>query len=252
MSYHTMKKIISILLICLLLCCTLFASAAAQGPIIRIVGVESTEAGPLRITYVRVNPASSQTITLLCTNTEGKILYLKEYEETAQGLLQLDIPLKEEEKTGVVRIQMGGSGISCPAAVDYDFAQPKPITYFGVFQTTTAGSLAQTVGQDSLVSLADAQGNALAGEALVGTGSVITLQTQQGSTYTLTSVIMGDVDKDNDINSLDALTVLLYNVGKNPLDAVQQFAADVDGTPSIDALDALTILQYSVGIVDAL
>lgn len=74
-------------------------------------------------------------------------------------------------------------------------------------------------------------------------------------TYTITvtrkedpsELLLGDVDGNNDITVVDALTVLKYNAGKINLTSEQIKRADVDKNGNIDVVDALTILQYVSG-----
>ena len=62
---------------------------------------------------------------------------------------------------------------------------------------------------------------------------------------------LGDVDHNGSIDSVDALAILRYNVGLEPLSETQRKAADVDKNGGIDSLDALRVLQLSVGILDS-
>lgn len=61
------------------------------------------------------------------------------------------------------------------------------------------------------------------------------------------SVTLGDVNKDGNINSTDALMVLQHAVGQKTLTGDAKTAADVTKDGSINSSDALKILQYSVG-----
>lgn len=62
----------------------------------------------------------------------------------------------------------------------------------------------------------------------------------------------GDVNGDGVIDSLDAATILQYDVGIKDLDFTLLVAADVDGDGFVDSMDAAKILQYDVGIIDSL
>lgn len=57
--------------------------------------------------------------------------------------------------------------------------------------------------------------------------------------------LTGDVNKDGEVNSADALEILTYSVGKNP--GLDLKASDVDGNGRTDAADALLVLRISVG-----
>lgn len=58
---------------------------------------------------------------------------------------------------------------------------------------------------------------------------------------------LGDINADDDINSVDALLALRFSVRNIDLDETQQKAANVNGDSSINSADALQILRYSVG-----
>lgn len=61
------------------------------------------------------------------------------------------------------------------------------------------------------------------------------------------SGIMGDVDNDNSVTSMDALLVLRYSLDIiNSLPVMQ--AADIDGNGTIDTSDALSILRISLDV----
>ena len=57
---------------------------------------------------------------------------------------------------------------------------------------------------------------------------------------------LGDVNKDGNVNSSDALIVLQYSVGLASLDTS---LGDVSKDGSVNSKDALMILQYSVGLI---
>ena len=60
-------------------------------------------------------------------------------------------------------------------------------------------------------------------------------------------LIYGDVDEDGVIDSVDALTILKFNVGLETLTERQKQAAEVDAQEGINAVDAMEILNYGVG-----
>ena len=62
--------------------------------------------------------------------------------------------------------------------------------------------------------------------------------------------ILGDVNMDGDINSLDALLVLRFNAMMVELNETQKQAADVNSDGTINSIDALVILQINAGIIN--
>lgn len=57
--------------------------------------------------------------------------------------------------------------------------------------------------------------------------------------------LVGDVNKDSEVNAIDALEILLYSVGKN--DSIDFLRADVNKDGQVNSEDALDILYIAVG-----
>ena len=66
-----------------------------------------------------------------------------------------------------------------------------------------------------------------------------------------TSLVMGDVNADGQIDAADALICLQYSVQLNVMSAEEKSMGDVNADYAINASDALQILQHSVGLIDA-
>ena len=60
--------------------------------------------------------------------------------------------------------------------------------------------------------------------------------------------LLGDVDGDNKINSLDSLLILRASVKLETFDEVTTLLADVDGDGKITSTDALEVLRFSVNL----
>lgn len=60
-------------------------------------------------------------------------------------------------------------------------------------------------------------------------------------------VIIGDVNGDGSVDTLDAVKILSYTVDKVTLTENQLYVADVNNDGSVNALDALAIQKYAVG-----
>ena len=65
------------------------------------------------------------------------------------------------------------------------------------------------------------------------------------------SYLLGDVNKDGNINAEDALLVLKYAAKIEELDKDALLAGDVTKDNSVDALDALDILKYAAHIIES-
>lgn len=75
----------------------------------------------------------------------------------------------------------------------------------------------------------------------------LTTLTKQGSFSFYVPYILGDVDGNTAINSLDALWVLQASVGNRTLTPIQEAAGNVKSDDALNSIDALWILQASVG-----
>jgi len=71
------------------------------------------------------------------------------------------------------------------------------------------------------------------------------------STFTSTSITLGDVDGNGEIQAMDASLALQKVVELIEFEEWQITAADVDGNGEIQAFDASLILQYVVGLIDS-
>ncbi len=67
-------------------------------------------------------------------------------------------------------------------------------------------------------------------------------------TDTKTTILMGDVNGDGTVNSVDALLTLRYSAGLTTLDPEQIFASDVNGDSKVNSVDALAMLRCSAGL----
>lgn len=65
-------------------------------------------------------------------------------------------------------------------------------------------------------------------------------------------ILYGDVNGDDEVDSLDALAILEHEVYLEQLNQEVLPAADVNGDGKVDSLDALEILEYEVGLIPEL
>ena len=68
--------------------------------------------------------------------------------------------------------------------------------------------------------------------------------------YGINAQVLGDVNGDQNIDILDALSVALYFVGITPEPFIPEQADVIGCDGNIDIVDALTIAQYYVGLID--
>jgi len=95
---------------------------------------------------------------------------------------------------------------------------------------------------DTTVTVKKPDGTVITG-GNVGTGYSITI----GST-TYTAIKLGDVNGDAEVNTIDALNALKYDVGSLTLSDAQKKALDVNKDGELNTLDALYLLKYDVGL----
>ncbi|MBR4366804.1 MAG: leucine-rich repeat protein, partial [Bacteroidaceae bacterium] len=69
------------------------------------------------------------------------------------------------------------------------------------------------------------------------------------STLTVSDVLMGDVNGDDEVDLSDAIMVIYYSLNVVPANFIEQ-AADMNGDGEIDLSDAITIIYTSLGVYD--
>ena len=69
-----------------------------------------------------------------------------------------------------------------------------------------------------------------------------------GSPMTDSSVLLGDVNNDGNVNGSDAMLVLRHALDIITLQGNQLTAADCNGDGNVDVVDALIIMRYCIGI----
>ncbi|MBQ7047944.1 MAG: dockerin type I repeat-containing protein, partial [Clostridia bacterium] len=63
-------------------------------------------------------------------------------------------------------------------------------------------------------------------------------------------VVIGDVQGDGGINSLDASIILQYDSGTGTLTGAYLIAGDVNGDSGVNSLDSSIVLQYDAEMTD--
>ena len=112
----------------------------------------------------------------------------------------------------------------------------------GIAINTSAASLTSKV---SNIIIKDINGNAISGEQIVATGSIISFV--GGESYSI--VVYGDVSGDGKINSADLLSIQKHLLGTNTLSGVNLESAQLDSNNVINSADLLKLQQYLLGQV---
>ena len=66
-------------------------------------------------------------------------------------------------------------------------------------------------------------------------------------TVTATYWLLGDVDRDGEVTSCDALIVLRYAM--DIITEIDSYVADVNSDGAVDSIDALLILRHAMGLI---
>lgn len=84
---------------------------------------------------------------------------------------------------------------------------------------------------------------------VIGTGSVLKLSVKEAAETKeeYTFIVLGDVNGDGSLNSMDSLDILNHSVEIQMLEGNALTAADVNGDGEINSADALIVLQITVG-----
>ncbi len=116
----------------------------------------------------------------------------------------------------------------------------------GTHTAETVASIKNHFVNDSIV-VVDINGETLADEDSVGTGSVVMLMDGETVIDSITIVITGDYDGNGSINNRDAAKITRYLVDKEEANLYQMVAIDVNGDGYVNNRDASMISRYLVG-----
>lgn len=124
--------------------------------------------------------------------------------------------------------------------------------YLNAPEGLTVQDIIDGIGNDSVV-VTDLDGNALPATATVTAGMTVTVR-NDGFTYaaaTMTvktasavSALLGDVNGDGNVNSIDAALILKYAAGT--VDGIEN--GDMNGDGAINSIDAALILKQAAGL----
>ncbi len=115
-----------------------------------------------------------------------------------------------------------------------------------ILPNTTVEMFKANVDTNTDLVFTDKDGNTLAEDSLVGTGTILKV----GTTFEFTLVVRGDIDGNGKIGPTDLAKLKLHYIEKTPLtEEIELKAADVDGNGSITLTD---LSQMKLIIVDLL
>ena len=103
------------------------------------------------------------------------------------------------------------------------------------------------MNEEEDMQIADINGNVLADDALVGTGSVIKFMNGEKVLDEIYIVITGDMNGDGYVNNRDAAMITRYLVEKEKANFCQMVAIDVNGDGFVNNRDASMVSRYLVG-----
>lgn len=113
------------------------------------------------------------------------------------------------------------------------------------YAETVAEVRSQLLNND--LEFADINGNVLADDDYVGTGTIIRLKNGEDLMDAVTVVVSGDMDGDGYVTNRDASRISRYLVDKESPTEAQLFAMDVNGDGYVNNRDAAVISRYLVG-----
>ena len=194
------------------------------------------------------------------TVEDKPIYFVAEVTATAQEqsamsltLQRLDAAFNTTSLTTSYRAIGGNNPYTGTMAIDFGTLVPSIQNYcFGFewgLKVTDLGAFNSSGNKmDSLISniwvkITDNLGNTIQN---VGNIPNVTRSGGAKAAYAPIDLDVGDIDYDGSIDSVDALSVLNYNVGKETFSDLQLYLADYDGNGVIDATDAQGILSHGV------
>ncbi len=113
------------------------------------------------------------------------------------------------------------------------------------YAETVAEVRSQLLNND--LEFSDINGNILADDDYVGTGTIIRLKNGEDLMDAVTVVVSGDMDGDGYVTNRDASRISRYLVDKESPTEAQLFAMDVNGDGYVNNRDAAVISRYLVG-----
>lgn len=215
-----MKKLSAVLAIVLaltLLTPAALASGAQTTPVVYGLSVESGYS----VSFKTADGAAAGTATGTVGNSTGTVY---------KGAAKLELSFSGEDGVQYAVFLLKGSEVPTQGSIKYIDQTEGSNVKFTVYpyDLSETGSYGLYVSSTS------------AGYKQVATFSVT-------SSWEEAPYVLGDVNGDNAVNSVDALYVLQYNAYLIELNDTQKKAADVNSDNAINSVDALLILQKNAG-----
>ena len=215
-----MKKLSAVLAIDLaltLLTPAALASGAQTTPVVYGLSVESGYS----VSFKTADGAAAGTATGTVGNSTGTVY---------KGAAKLELSFSGEDGVQYAVFLLKGSEVPTQGSIKYIDQTEGSNVKFTVYpyDLSETGSYGLYVSSTS------------AGYKQVATFSVT-------SSWEEAPYVLGDVNGDNAVNSVDALYVLQYNAYLIELNDTQKKAADVNSDNAINSVDALLILQKNAG-----
>ena len=239
-----MKKRLVCLLLAVLLLGAMPVSAVASSPTVMVVSARLSE-NELALIYWLQGASAGQELTCLVTDEEGATLQAMQFAAEENGLHTVTMSAR---KVNGYQLSLGGTDIGTYRTVN--FADAYTASCLFVAEGQTVGSLKADLSALTDVTVMAGE-EVLADEATVTAGHILQA-TYNGQSVTCPLVIPGDATMDGKVNATDALQILRYIVGKQPLEGVAFLAADFRQNGQVSAQSALMILQYIVGKINTL
>lgn len=118
----------------------------------------------------------------------------------------------------------------------------------GISVGTTVNTIVSKLSTAKNVSVVNAQGKGIVGNAKIGTGSKVIVTDMDGKTkYTYTVVLYGDVNGDGNITASDYVIIKNYIMKKTNLSGVSLRGADSNKNGTVTASDYVVIKNYIMG-----
>lgn len=120
-------------------------------------------------------------------------------------------------------------------------------TVSGISAGFTADRFLEAFGEEGYISLVTAEGQAVEGDVLVGTGMKVVLSDGDVVSAEYTVMVTGDVSGDGKINISDMVAIQAHILGKETLSGFAATAGDINGDGKINISDMVALQAHILG-----